>query len=83
MNNIRNDLTVEPVKFGVSYGKKKEDANLAFKVFRETDDYLILPKYFGLQKFGKAEENIDFMPTILSRFDTIFIIKVRNVSILF
>ena len=59
LNNIRNELTVEPVKFGVSYGKKKEDANLAFKVFRETDDYLILPKYFGLQKFGKAEENIE------------------------
>ena len=57
INNIRNELTVEPMKFGVSYGKKKEDENLAFKVFRETEDYLIIPKYFGLQKFGKPDEN--------------------------
>merc|ERR1712184_188727 len=30
---------------------------------------------FGRWDDAKAEENIDFMPTILSRFDTIFIIK--------
>merc|ERR1719510_2409262 len=30
---------------------------------------------FGRWDETKAEENIDFMPTILSRFDTIFIIK--------
>ncbi len=32
---------------------------------------------FGRWDDTKAEENIDFMPTILSRFDTIFIIKVK------
>merc|ERR1712183_1227268 len=30
---------------------------------------------FGRWDDSKAEENIDFMPTILSRFDTIFIVK--------
>ena len=30
---------------------------------------------FGRWDDAKAEENIDFMPTILSRFDTIFIVK--------
>merc|ERR1712179_402484 len=30
---------------------------------------------FGRWDDTKAEENIDFMPTILSRFDTIFIVK--------
>ena len=30
---------------------------------------------FGRWDETKAEENIDFMPTILSRFDTIFIVK--------
>merc|ERR1719180_737093 len=30
---------------------------------------------FGRWEDTKAEENIDFMPTILSRFDTIFIVK--------
>ena len=58
INNIRNELTVEPFKFGVSYGKKnKEKENLSFKVFRETDDYLIIPKYFGLKKFGNPDKN--------------------------
>jgi hypothetical protein len=59
LNNIRNQLTVEPVKFGVSFvsKKKEEEENLAFKVYRETEDYLILPKYFGLEKFGKPDKN--------------------------
>ena len=30
---------------------------------------------FGRWDDTKAEENIDFMPTILSRFDCIFIVK--------
>jgi len=30
---------------------------------------------YGRWDDGKGEENIDFMPTILSRFDTIFIVK--------
>ena len=30
---------------------------------------------FGRWDDTKAEENIDFMPTILSRFDMIFIVK--------
>ena len=30
---------------------------------------------FGRWDDTKGEENIDFMPTILSRFDTIFIVK--------
>ena len=34
---------------------------------------------FGRWDDSKAEENIDFMPTILSRFDTIFIVKVGPV----
>jgi len=58
INNIRNELTVEPFKFGVSYGKKnKDEENLSFKVFRETDDYLIIPKYFGLKKYGLPDKN--------------------------
>merc|ERR1712158_69877 len=33
---------------------------------------------FGRWDDAKAEENIDFMPTILSRFDTIFIVKDKH-----
>jgi superfamily II DNA or RNA helicase len=60
INKIKNDLTVEPQKFGVSFGKKrgdKEEENLSFKVFRETEDFLIIPKYYGLDKFGEPEKN--------------------------
>ena len=41
-------------------------------------EILMVPKNTYLVHLGhlhKAEENIDFMPTILSRFDTIFIVK--------
>ena len=33
---------------------------------------------FGSWDDTKAEENIDFMPTILSRFDMIFIVRDRH-----
>ena len=55
INKIKDDLTVEPFKFGVSFGIKEK--NEFFKVFRETDEYLIIPKFYGLEKLGKPEKN--------------------------
>lgn len=55
INKIKDDLTVEPFKFGVSFGMKEK--NEFFKVFRETDEYLIIPKFYGLEKLGKPEKN--------------------------
>jgi superfamily II DNA or RNA helicase len=55
LNDIRKDLTVEPFQFGTPYGIKEKD-NI-FKVFRETDNFLCLPKFYGLEKIGIPEKN--------------------------
>ena len=57
LDRTRNDLTVEPYKFGISFGVKEKDE--VFKVFRETDDYLSVPKFYGLEKFGEPKKNIE------------------------
>ena len=57
INKIKDELTVEPFKFGVSFGIKEK--NEFFKVFRETDDYLIVPKFYALEKLGKPEKNTE------------------------
>lgn len=56
VNKIKNDLTVEPFKFGVSFGIKEK--NEIFKVYRETDEYLIVPKFYALEKLGKPEKTL-------------------------
>jgi superfamily II DNA or RNA helicase len=53
--NIKNELTVEPHVFNVNYGQKKEDTS--FTVYRETDEYLSVPKYYGIEKMGKPDIN--------------------------
>ena len=55
IKKIKEDLTVEPYKFGVSFGVKEK--NEFFKVFRETENYLFLPKFYGLEKLGQPEKN--------------------------
>jgi superfamily II DNA or RNA helicase len=57
INKIKDELTVEPFKFGVSFGIKEK--NEFFKVFRETDEYLIVPKFYALEKLGKPEKNTE------------------------
>jgi superfamily II DNA or RNA helicase len=57
INIIKDELTVEPFKFGVSFGVKEK--NEFFKVFRETDEYLIVPKFYALEKLGKPEKNTE------------------------
>ena len=59
LDQLRNDLTVEPFKFGVSFGVKEK--NEFFKVFRETDDIISIPKFFGLDKIGSPEKNTEII----------------------
>ena len=48
IEEIKNELTVKPViTFNTNIPVE------SFKVFKETDEQLILPKYYGLEKFGK------------------------------
>ena len=56
INKIKDELTVEPFKFGVNFGAKVEE-NLFFKVYREDEKYLYLPKFYGLEKLGQPSKN--------------------------
>jgi superfamily II DNA or RNA helicase len=57
LNTIRNNLTVEPYKFNVAFSKKTDDVDESFQVFRETEDYLIVPKFYGIDNFGTPNKN--------------------------
>ena len=56
INKIKDELTVEPFKFGVNFGAKVEE-NLFFKVYREDEKYLYVPKFYGLEKLGQPNKN--------------------------
>lgn len=53
IEKIKKELTVEPFQ-SFTIGKPQK---ISFEVFLENDDYLFVPKYYGLKKFGKPEKN--------------------------
>jgi len=53
ITELRNELTVKPFSNG-DYGKEDEP----FKVFLENESKIYLPKFYGIEKYGKAEQNI-------------------------
>ena len=54
LDEIRNDLTVQPVQ-SFSIGMKN---NLdKFEVYRENEEFLSIPKFYGIKKLGKSEIN--------------------------
>ena len=54
INEIKKDLTVEPYQT-CQFAKK--DESLKFNVYHENDEYISIPKYYGLQKFGQPAKN--------------------------
>ena len=50
---IRKELTVEPF---MAFKHHAATQN-RFAVFSEDDDYLCVPKFYGLKKYGKPDEN--------------------------
>jgi len=51
---IRNELTVQPhLSYPVGIKTKLEK----FEVFKENDEYLSIPKYYAINKFGKPDFN--------------------------
>lgn len=52
LEEIRNDLTVKPVKKNVKYCEDKEP----FPIFQEGNAKLLLPKYYGLERLGEPSE---------------------------
>jgi superfamily II DNA or RNA helicase len=53
IENIKNDLIVEPVQACKFLTKKPEK----FKVYQENKEYLCIPKYYGIEKFGPPKIN--------------------------
>ena len=51
---LRKDLTIKPFKIG-KYGKFAKDDS--FPLYLENGDYIGIPKYYGLQKFGEPDIN--------------------------
>ncbi len=51
--DVRKELTVEPyMAFKIHNSKQNR-----FPVFTEDDDYISVPKFYGLKRFGKPDEN--------------------------
>ena len=53
IENIKNDLTVEPVQACKFLTKKPEK----FKVYQENREFLCVPKYYGIDKYGPPKIN--------------------------
>jgi len=47
---LRKDLFVKPEVHGVSYGAP--DENAAFPVFRENNNKIYVPRFYGIQRYG-------------------------------
>tara|TARA_A100001015_G_scaffold318356_1_gene438024 strand:- start:562 stop:2031 length:1470 start_codon:yes stop_codon:yes gene_type:complete len=54
LDNIKNELTVKPE---LAYSPGIKNKLEKFEVFRENDEFLSIPKYYGLSKVGKPEIN--------------------------
>ena len=54
IKNIKKELTVEPFKLPSFVTKDNSDI---FNVYQENDEYINVPKYYGLKKFGKPDIN--------------------------
>lgn len=52
LNKIRSELTVKP-NIGGDFGAQEQP----FKIFLENDNKLYLPKFYGIDNFGEAEQN--------------------------
>ena len=53
IKDIKKELTVEPFQVFQVLRKQK----IKFPVYQENEDYLFLPKYYGLTKFGLPNKN--------------------------
>jgi len=47
---IKKDLTVKPM-----YGGQEDEDTESFEVFRETDREFVVPRYYGIETFGKPK----------------------------
>ena len=52
LEELRNELTVKPVKKNAKYNEDKEP----FPIFQEGNAKMLLPKYYGLDRLGQPQE---------------------------
>lgn len=53
IDNIIKDMTVD----GATYYEKKLNINKKFKIYNENEKYIIVPKFYGITKFGIPKKN--------------------------
>ena len=76
LSQIKEDLTVKPLRYG-NFGKYEN--NTKFPLYVENGDYINIPKYYGLEKFGEPDINqleIYKYPT----YNMKYIVKLRPTS---
>ncbi len=54
LNDIKNSLIVSPANYYT--GTVKQEI-ISFPVYQEDDKHLIIPKFYGIKKFGKPKKN--------------------------
>jgi superfamily II DNA or RNA helicase len=57
LKNLKKDLTVSPHNLDMCNNKEP----VKYKIYRLTNNSIIIPRYFGIKKFGKPK--INFKPT--------------------
>jgi superfamily II DNA or RNA helicase len=65
ITTIKKELTVEPFQSYIIQTKPQ-----SFSVYSENDDYIIVPKYYGLKKYGKPVLNEEILGTSISSIFT-------------
>lgn len=73
ITKIKSDLTVKPFKMG-AYSKFAKDNQ--FPIYTENDDYIAVPKYYGLENFGNPKIN-RLENTLFPIYDMNYIGKLR------
>jgi len=51
LNQIKKELKVKPKI--VEFGNGDNNSDISFKLYKTTEKYIIIPKYYGIEKFGK------------------------------
>ena len=55
INDIKSELTVEPIK-PKNYARLSKNSSL--ENYKEDEEYISIPKYYGIEKFGTPKDNI-------------------------
>ena len=63
---IKNELTVKPSNVFLMGRKSIKDDELSFEVYKENEEYLCIPKFYGIKKLGQPDENDEVIGNAVS-----------------